>query len=187
MASKLDLVLAVGLYPGLNTSGLARKMGQKQPGYASAYKMLQKLKAESVIKTEKERFLLAETASAQKLFRLIYFCFANNADYNRIVSGKTAEFVKTGFEKGIIEGLPFDSKTVKRIANTLSRNGFAVVESRKPFACRIVYSEFLEELVTFFFGKTDVNCRELTECVDENRVNTRLEKAFSIYRKRSRE
>jgi len=185
MASRLDLILTLGLYQRLGAAEVVQKLGKRQVAYASVYGILQKLKAEGYVNSENEKFYL--TKKSEKLFKLVYFCFSNDIDYNKVISEKTAEFVKIGLENGIIEGLPFDTKTVKRIVDVLSKHGFAAVESRKPFSCRIVHSAFLERLVENFFGRPEVKCPELAECVDESKVDSRLEREFSAYKKLSKE
>jgi prophage maintenance system killer protein len=187
MVSRLDVFLAVGLYPGLSCAELVKKMGKKQVTYASVYNLLQKLAEENLVKAGGDKFFPSDSASAKALSALVYFCFKNSIGYNRLVSEKTAEFVKIGLEKGAITGLPFRPKTVSGIISVLSRHGFAVVESRKPFECRIVYSRFLEMLVENFFGKIKIACPVIVDCIDEQSVNSRLEKEFSAFKKLEKE
>jgi len=187
MVSRLDLVLVIGLYPGLSALEIARKAGKKKTSYGAVYQLLQKLKVEGLVNAGDEKYTIAQNQKAAALFRVVYFCFGNSVDYNRVISVKTAEFVKLGFEKGLIEGLPFDAKTVRGIVSVLSRHGFAVVESRKPFVCRIVYSKFLQKLVGYFEGKVTVACPQIADCIDEASLNSRLEKEFSAYRRAARE
>ena len=107
MASRLDLILTLGLYQRLGAAEVVQKLGKRQVAYASVYGILQKLKAEGYVNSENEKFYL--TKKSEKLFKLVYFCFSNDIDYNKVISEKTAEFVKIGLENGIIEGLPFDT------------------------------------------------------------------------------
>ena len=187
MVSHLDVFLAVGLYPGLSCAELVKKMGRKQVTYSSVYKLLKKLTEEKLVKENGDKFSISDSPSAETLFTLLYFCFKNGIGHNRIVSEKTAEFVKIGLEKGKISGLPFRPKTVSGIVSSLSKHGFAVVESRKPFECRIVYSRFLEKLAENFFGKIKVACPAIADCTDEQSINSRLEKEFSAFKKLEKE
>ncbi len=187
MVSRLDVFLAVGLYPHLSCAELVKRMGKKQATYASVYNILQKLVKEGLVKIDGDRFLLSNSAMATSLYPLVYFCFKNSVSYNRLISEKTAEFVKIGLEKGKIVGLPFKAKTVSEILSHLSRHGFAVVESRKPLECRIVHSRFLERLAKQFFGKVEVACPQIVSCVEEHRLNLMFEKEFSAFKKLEKE
>ncbi|MFH1256212.1 MAG: Fic family protein [Candidatus Diapherotrites archaeon] len=179
MVSRLDVFLVVGLYPEISCPDIVKKIGKKQTSYNAAYNLLAELKKDGLVIYEKGLFSLSKTKKAGELIRLVYFCFKNGIDYNKVVSEKTAEFVKLGLEKGKISGLPFDAKTVRRIALQLSKNGFAIVESRKPFLSKIVPSQFTQLLAEYFFGKTGVKCPLLVDCLDESFVDSMLEKHFS--------
>lgn len=180
MVKKLDVFLAVCLYPGLSCADIVKRIGKAQTSYNAAYNLLQELKAEGLTTEEKGSFSTSKTKKAHTLASLVYFCFKNGIDYNKVISEKTAEFVKKGLEKGQINGLPFDAKTVRRIVSVLSKNGFAIVDSKKPFSCRIVPSQFTQLLTEYFFGKIKVKCPVLSDCLDEESVNLKLEKQYSI-------
>lgn len=186
VVTRQDVFLTIGLFPGMTCNEIAKKIGKKQVAYDSIYKLAKKLKDENLIREEKGKFFLAEAQKCKALFWLLNFCLKNDIDYNQVVSQKTAEFVKTGLEKGFIEGLLFDAKTVRKIVRHLSRHGFAIVESKKPFVCKIVYSQFLEHLVEYFIEKPAVTCHDIVDCLDEKRLNGSLEKEFSAYKRLSK-
>ncbi|HLD58067.1 MAG TPA: Fic family protein [archaeon] len=186
MVSKLDVVLTVGLLPKSSPKAVLEKMGKKSVLYNSIYNLLAALEAAGTVKKDGEKYSLAETVPAKRLFWLVYFCFKNGIDYNAIISEKAAAFVKKGLESMSIKGLPFHPKTVQKILAVLSRHGFVVVESKKPFVCRIVYSKFLEALVEHFFGKPNVACYDFLDCVNEEKVNSQLEKEFSAFKRLSK-
>jgi len=183
MVSRLDVLLLAGLFPGSASRDILRRLQKKSVAYDSLYKLLKKLESENLVRKQDSAYFLADNSKARRLFWLVNFCFANSIDYNIVVSGKTAEFVRMGLERGAIRGLPFDAKTVRKIVSVLSKKGFAVVESRKPFACRIVYSIFLERLVEFFSKKPKVLHKSLPDILDKGTVDGQLEKEFSAYRK----
>jgi len=187
MVSRLDVFLVVGLYPGLSCADIVKKTGKAQTSYNSAYNLLQELKTAGLVIEGQGRFSASKTKKAHMLLSLVYFCFKNGVDYNKVISEKTAEFVKAGLEKGQINGLPFDAKTVRRIIGQLSKNGFAIVESRKPFLCKIVPSQFTQLLAEYFFGETKVKCPLLLDCLNEALVNSGLEKQFSSYKRLEKE
>ncbi|MEK6973520.1 MAG: Fic family protein [archaeon] len=183
MVSRLDVLLAIGLFPGLSCNEIVKKIGKKPVAYASIYKLVKKLKHENLIREENGAFFIGDSEKAHRLFWLVNFCFSNNIDYNRMVSEKTAAFVRLGLEKGHISRMPFDNKTVRKISDLLTKHGFAIVESKKPFACKIVHSRFLECLVEQFLLKPLVACQNLADCLDKESVEKRLEKEFSEYKK----
>ncbi len=187
MVSRLDVFLTVGLYPGLSCADIVKKIGKAQTSYNATYNLLRELKADGLVVEKKESFSASKTKKAHMLLSLVYFCFKNGVDYNKVISEKSAEFVKMGLEKGQIDGLPFDAKTVRRIVAQLSKNGFAIVESRKPFSCKIVPSQFTQLLVHYFFGETKVKCPLLLDCLNERFVNSKLEKQFSSYKSLEKE
>jgi len=187
MVSRLDVFLTIGLYPGLSCADLVKKIGKAQTSYNATYNLLQELKADGLVVEKKESFSASKTKKACMLLSLVYFCFKNSIDYNKVISEKTAEFVKMGLENGQINGLPFDAKTVRRIVGQLLKNGFVIVESRKPFSCKIVPSQFTQLLVEYFFGETKVKYPLLLDCLDEQFVNSKLEKQFSSYKRLEKE
>jgi fido (protein-threonine AMPylation protein) len=182
MVTKMDVFLTASLFPGLSCADILKKMNKAQVSYASTYNLLQELKNEQLVVEEKGNFSNSKTKKAQVLLNLVYFCFKNGIDYNKVVSKKTAEFVKIGLEKGKVDGMPFDAKTVRRIVGQLSKGGFAVIESKRPFACKIVHSHFTQLLAEYFFNKVKVKCPVLVDCLDENLVNAALAKQFSLYK-----
>ena len=186
MVSRLDVVLTAGLFPKSSPKAVLEKMGKKSVLYNSIYNLLIVLEAAGTVKKHGENYSLAETVPAKRLFWLVYFCFKNGIDYNAVVSEKAAAFVKKGLESKSIKGLPFHPKTVQKILAVLSRHGFVVVESKKPFVCRIVYSKFLEALVGHFFGKPKIACYDFLDCVSEEKIDSRLEKEFSAFKRLSK-
>ncbi|MBI4210205.1 MAG: Fic family protein [Candidatus Diapherotrites archaeon] len=83
--------------------------------------------------------------------------------------------------------MPFKAKTVSGILSQLSKHGFAVVESRKPLECRIVHSRFLERLAGQFFGKVEAACPQIVDCIEEQKLNSMLEKEFSAFKRLEKE
>ncbi len=183
MVSKLDVLLAVGLFPKSESKQLLARMQKKAVAYNALHKLLKRLEEDGHIKRDGRVFLLSDNEKTRLLFWLVEFCFRHGIDYNVVVSEKTAEFVKRGLEKERIDGLPFDAKTVRRITIVLAKKGFVIIESKKPFSCRIVYSIFLERLARYFFPSVAPVCKNLVDYLNEEQVNERLEKEFSGFKK----
>jgi Fic family protein len=186
MVTQWDALLGVGLFPKETTASIARKMGKKPVSYNSLLLLLQKLRKKGLIQIAENRYHVSNQPKARELFWLLQCCSQNNIDYNTVVSQKAALFVRIGLEKGRIRGLLFDSKTVKRIVQPLSRNGFCIVESRKPFECIIVASSFTKRLARFFYPNAVIRCPRLTECIDEKKLDNRLEKQFSQFKRKTK-
>mgnify|MGYP001567643423 CR=1 FL=1 len=183
MPTHLDALLSVGLFPGLSPAELAKKMGKKPVLYASLFQTLKKLGKENLIQKKNKGYFLAENQKAKTLFWLLQYCFKNSINYNGIVSQKTAQFALLGMEKGAIKEMPFEAKTVKKISSNLARHGFAVIDSKKPFSCRIVHSFFMERLVEYFSQKPKTMHKDFTEGLNEKQLDNRLEKEFSAFKK----
>lgn len=185
MPTKLDVFLAIGVCPDSTASDLANRMGKKANSYISIYKLAESLEKEGLVRNSKGRFSLNKTEEAKLLFWLLSFCFKNGIDYNTIISERTAEFARIGLAKEI-RGLPFDAKTVKKVSTVLSRHGFAIIESRKPFVCRIVHSIFLERLCQFFNKKAKINCKSIADCLNGEKLDSQLEKEFAGFKRLSK-
>jgi len=185
MPTKLDVFLAIGFYPNSTASDLAKKMGKKAVSYNSIYKLAESLESEGLAKNYGGLISLSDTEKAKLLFWLLERCFTSGVDYNVVVSEKTAEFVRIGLGKAI-KGLPFQARTVRKISAVLARHGFAIIESKKPFICRIVYSEFLEKLCCYFGKKPKVSCTDLTDCLDVGKLDLQLEKEYSGFKRASK-
>ena len=183
MVSKLDVFLTVGIYPNLSVAEIVKKMGKKQITYNAVLKHSLVLRGEILIAERNGLLSIIKDKKSQTLFNMVYFCFKNNIDYNKVVAEKTAEFVKVGLEKGKISGMIFDAKTVRRITTPLSINGFVIVETKKPFLCKIVPSQFTTELVTYFFDSIKPAYFNIVDALDEYTVDLKLEKAYSEYKR----
>lgn len=183
MVSRLDVILTIGLFPGQQSRGVVDKMGKAVTTLPVVRQWVHQLKKDGLVELKENKLFLTDVPKTQKLFRLLHFCLKNKIDYNIVVSEQTAQLVKKGFEQTEIEGLLFDSKTMRRITKPLIKNGFLIVESKKPFVAKIVYSRFLDHLVEYFFEKVEPLHKDLTQLIAEEKLNAQLEKTFSTYRK----
>lgn len=186
MVSRLDVILTIGLFPGQPSRGVVLKMGKPVTALPVVRQWVHQLKKDGVVEAKENELFLTTAPKTQKLFRLLHFCLKNKIDYNAVVSKQTAQLVKKGFEQKEIEGLLFDSKTMRRITKPLIKNGFLLVESKKPFVAKIVYSRFLDHLIDYFFEKAEPRHKDLTSIIDEEKLNAQLERTFSTYRKTSK-
>lgn len=186
MISKYDLLYSVFLNEGLTAAQLVRKLGKSQYEYDKFYKHLKQLEEDGLIETKQNKYFLKKIEKTKEFIKVIDFSVKNNIDYHELFLEKTIEFIELGLKKNILFDLPFDNKTVSKISTFLAKHGFLLIESRKPFTARIVYSDFLEKVVKLFKGKTKIKCKKIFEDVNEKKLNSQIEKEFSAYKKSSK-
>jgi len=183
MVSKYDAFYEVFLSPGLTASQTAQKLGKDQLEYGLVLRQLKQLVIDKLVKYENKKYYPILDGKNEKFAHIITFCLRNKIDYNELFLDSTIKFIKLGLEKQIIENLPFHSKTSIRATSFLSKHGFLLVESRKPFMGRIVCSDVLLKVVELLDKKPAVKCLPIYESVDEKELNNQIEREFSIYKK----
>ncbi len=186
MVSKFDLLYPVFLNEGLTTVQLVRKLGKTPYDYNKFYKHLKQLEEDALIEIKQNKYFLKKAERTRKFIKVIDFCVKNNIDYSELFLEKTVEFIELGLKKTVLSDLPFDNKTVSRISVFLAKHGFLLVESKKPFTAKIVYSDFLETVVELFKGKVKVKCKKIFQDVNEKKLSSQIEKEFSNYKKSSK-
>src|SRR3989344_1202804 len=186
MASKYSVLYAVYLNDGSTVGELVGKLGKNPPSYQTVYNFLNELQKEEFVEFKGKKCFLSEYDKTTRLLKLIDFCITNKINYDELFLPKTIDFIQKGLKEGKLEDLPLDNKTISRISLLLSRHGFLVIESRKPFATWLVYSHFLEKLVEFFKGKPSISCKLLHQIPDGEKLNNQIEKEFSKYKKQAK-
>ena len=187
MVSKYDLLYSVFLNEELTAAQLVKKLGKTQYKYNAVYKHLRQLEEDGLVETKQNKYFIKKNEKSRKFIKVIDFCFRNSIDYSELFLEKTVEFIELGLKKPVLKDLPFDNKTVSRISFFLSKHGFLLIESKKPFAARLASSIFLESVVELFKGKVKAECGKVFENVDEKKLNSRLEKEFSTFKKSSKQ
>ena len=183
MVTKYDLLYSVYSNEGLAANELVKKLGKKQKKFPVFYKHLKELEAEGYLTLKDKKYFLEKKKKTSDLLRLIDFCVRNKIDYNQLFLQKTIEFIKEGLENNEVVGKTIDNKTRARIVLILEKHGFIVVDSKRPFKARIIYSDFLERLAGYFIKAVKVNGKRLHEDIDEKKLDSSLEKQFSDYKK----
>ncbi len=186
MVSKYDLLYSVFLNEDLTTAQLVRKLGKTPVEYDSFHKHLQTLLEEGLVSLEQKKYFVSKTEEVRRFLRIIDFCVRNGIHYNELFLDSTIEFIKLGLKNKNIEDLPFNAKTIAKISVFLSKHGFILIESQKPFSARIVTPHYLQTVVELFKEKVEVNCGSIYEKVDEENLNTQLEREFSAFKKSSK-
>ncbi len=186
MVSKHDLLYSVFLNEGLTAAQLVRKLGKTPYQYDVFYKHLKQLAERGLVKVEQKKYFLEKTENAIKLVRIIDFCIRNAIDYNELFLDKTVEFIKIGLEKKSITESPFNSKTIARVSSFLSKHGFLIIASRKPFSGMIVYSDFLKNVVELSKGKIEINRKNIFEDANEEKLDVQIDAQFAKFKKHPR-
>ena len=187
MVSKYDLLYSVFLNEGLTTAQLVKKLNKTSVDYPNFLHHLKQLEANGSIEMKKAQYFLKNQEKTKQFIRIIDFCVRNKIDYNELFLEKTIEFIETGLKGKPLDKIPFDSKTIARISSFLSKHGFILIESRKPFTARIVCSAFLVKTVELFKDKVEVKCKKIFEDVDEKEIDSKLETEFSVFKKADKE
>lgn len=183
MVSKYDLLYSVFLNEGLSASELLKKLGKTQYEYDAFYKRLKQLAEEGFVKVEEKRYFLQKTEKSIKLIRVLDFCVRNAIDYNELFLDKTVEFIRIGLEKKHVTGEHFNSKTIARISSFLSKHGFLITESRKPFSGTLVYSDFLKNVAELLGREVQVTDKNIFEDVGEEKLNLKIDSEFTKFSK----
>lgn len=183
MVSKFDLLYSVFLNEGLTTAQLVKKLNKSSVEYSNFLYHLKQIENDGLVEMKKKQYYLAKKEKTMRFVWIIDFCIKNKIDYNELFLEKTIEFIELGLKGKPLNKIDFDSKTIARISNFLVKHGFILIESRKPFIAKIVYSSFLEKVVESFKGKIIVKCKKIFEDVDEKEINSKTESEFSKFKK----
>jgi fido (protein-threonine AMPylation protein) len=178
MPTKLDVFLAIALSEK-TIKELREQL--KSSTYLSIYNNIKKLQEDNLVIKNKNNYAINKK-EAKELFSLIYFCFKNNLDYNILVSKNVAEYVFSGYNKKYLNNNLFNSKTIKKYNNNLSRAGIIYIESKKPLKARIVPSSFTDLLIKYFLNenkKANLDYGGLD-------IDEKIEKQFSKYKKKQK-
>ncbi len=182
MVSKYDLLYSVFLNEGLTTAQLVKKLEKITTEYPNFLYHLKQLEVEGLIEARKKQYFLRTQERAKQFIRVIDYCVRNKIDYNELFLDKTIEFIEYGLKGKSLNELSLNSKTISRISSFLSKHGFLLIESKKPFSARIVCSDFLEKTVELFKGKVEIKCKKVFEDVNENEIDSKIETEFSKFK-----
>jgi len=187
MVSRFDLLYSVFLNEGLTAAQIVRKLGRTPYDYSVFYNHLKQLEADNLAVIRRNKYFLKKDERTKKFVGVIDFCVRNKIDYNELFLEKTIEFIEAGLKGRALQDIPLNSKTISRISAFLSKHGFLVVESRKPYSAMLVRSDFLELVVELFRGRAIVKCGNLFEGVDEKKLDSQIDAEFSIFKKSAKE
>jgi len=183
MVSKYDVLYEVFLSPGLTAIQTTKKLGKNQLEYGLVLRQLKQLVNDKLLKYENKKYYPILNGTNEKYAHIITFCLRNKIDYNELFLDSTIQFIKLALEKKTINELPFHSKTSLRVTSFLSKHGFLLIESRKPFEGKIVCSDVLIKAFELLSKKPTIKCSPIYENVDEEEINNQIEREFSAYKK----
>jgi fido (protein-threonine AMPylation protein) len=178
MPTKLDVFLIIAL-----SKKTIKEIREELPSatYLSIYNNLNKLQEESLVINDNNHYSINKQKS-QELFSLVYFCFKNGLDYNVIVSKNIAKYLSSGYSKKYLDITLFNSKTIKKYNDYLSKAGMVFIESKRPLKARIIPSNFTDLLIKFFLN---INTKTKLD-YDDLDIDTKIEKEYSRYKKKQK-
>jgi len=185
MVSKYDLLYVTYLNDGSDINTLLTKLKKTKVEYPAFYKHLINLKKENLVESKDNAYFITNQNNTKTLISLIDYCVKNNIDYNQMFLSKTIDFIKAGFENKL-DRLKIDNKTRSRISKLLTKHGFLIVLYKKPFKAQLVYSRFLELLLKYFEPEFKFDKNTIYSQVDEELINSQIEKEFSKYKKNTK-
>lgn len=179
MVSKYDVFYLIALNNGLSMANLVKKLQKDATYYHTFRKHALDLLTNNLLMEKNKLYHIADSEKAKHLFTLIDFCASNKIDYNSLFTEKTIEFIKSNLSN---RSMNIHVKTRAKIASLLSKQGFLLISSNKPFRAKIVYSLFLKLLVNYFDSKFVFEQKNIFEEISENDVDKNIEKEFSKYK-----
>lgn len=186
MVSKYDSFYLISLNEGLSPSEIIKKINKSTSYHRVIYAQLSELINDDLILEQDKKYFIAKTTKARHLLEILNYCISNKINYNDLFLNSTFEFIKYGLENKL-DKLKQDNKTRAKVSNLLSKSGFLLIESNKPYKAQIVYSLFLELLVKYFYPDFKFTKIKIYDNIDEDKINKQLNSEFSKYKKKSKE
>lgn len=186
MVSKYDLFYIIATTDKLSISEILKKI-KKNVSYAhTATNIVTELIKNDLVYEQNKKYYLIKNTKAKHLIEILNYCISNKINYNELFLQTTIDFIKLGLENNL-DNLKLNSRTIKRISNLLSKHGFLLIESKKPYLAKIVHSLFLELLVNYFYLDFKFNKTKIYDQIDEDKINNQLNSEFSKYKKKAKE
>jgi prophage maintenance system killer protein len=180
MPSKLDVFLIIGINQKLTIKEIIKKISSSS--YLSIYNYINQLKDEKLIKKDKNYFYISKNTKSDELFSLVYFCFKNNIDYNKVILEKVSKYILTGYENDYLDTSIYNNKTIKKYNKYLSNAGIIYIESKKPLKVILIPSNFTNLLIKYFLNI--VKNKKFNYNIEN--LDSKLEKEYSIFKKKQK-
>ncbi len=181
MVSKYDLFYSIVLGNGLTVRELAKKLRKGVQYYATLYRLISELMTERLIVEKNKKYVVNDNENAKHLLQIMNYCVSNKIDYNILFLPTTITFLKAGFKRELSK-LNINSRTKKKIANFLSKQGFLLVHFAKPFKADLVPSLFLELVVNYLDKRFTFTKFNIYDLIDDERINKNINSEFSKYK-----
>ena len=186
MVTKYDCFYLISINDGLNLSDLVKKLNKTKTYSSTTLEFINELLKVDLIVEREKKYYLSETKKTKHLIEILDYCINNKIDYNELFLPATMNFIKFGLEENL-DKLKLNPRTIKRISNLLSKHGFLLIESNKPYKAQLIYSIFLELLVNYFYSGFGCKKLKIFALVNENNIIKQLNSEFSKYKKKSKE
>ena len=153
----------------LKPQEVANEFKKSNIDYNGIYNMLVDLKDQKLIVKNEYGFQVVRNEMNDLLYQMIKFCLKNDINYNQLVDKNLAVFIGKAFLKKrfILKDFDLDPRTFSKYVEILSRNGLAIILSKKPLTATIPYNSFLRDLVAYFGEKVFVARIRPDEYFDE--------------------
>jgi len=160
----------------LKPQEVANEFKHSNTPYNGIYNILVDLQNKRLIVKNMYGFQVVRNEKNDLLFHMIKFCLKNDINYNQLIDHNLAAFISKAFLKKrfIIKDFDLDPRTFSKYIDILSKNGLAIILSKKPLTATIPYNSFLGNVVAYFGKKVLVARVRPDEYLDE--INRELKR-----------
>jgi len=153
----------------LKPKEIANEFKRSNVEYYGIYNALMKLKNQNLIEKNEYGFQVIRNGKNDLLFQMIKFCLKNDINYNNLIDKNLATFISNAFLKKRCGVKDFDlnPRTFSKYSDLLSKNGLAIILSKKPMTLTIPYNSFLRDMISYFGGRVFVAKTRQDEYFDE--------------------
>ena len=153
----------------LKPQEVASEFKKSNIDYNGIYNMLVDLKEQKLIVKNDYGFQVIRNEMNDLLFQMIMLCMKNDINHNQLIDKNLAAFIANAFLKKrfAVKDFDIDPRTFSKYVGILSKNGLAIVLSKKPLTVTIPYNSFLRDMVVYFGEKVFVSKLKPDEYFDE--------------------
>lgn len=153
----------------LKPQEVANEFKKSDMDYNAIYNILVDLKNQKLIVKNEYGFQVVRNEMNDLLYQMIKFCLKNDINYNQLINKNLAAFISKAFlkRKFVVKDFGLDPRTFSKYINILSKNGLAIILSKKPLTAIIPYNSFLRDMAAYFGEKVFVAKARPDEYFDE--------------------
>ncbi len=153
MATKYDIFMDLYSQAGpRKIIDIVKSLKQNRSEYDNIRKNLNTLIEWKLIHKNRQGYEAVMNEKNQHLFEMMNYCLRNGVNYNDFLHKTVAYYLSKAFLKKSFspKDIALHPKLFRRISETLEKNGFLLVLSRKPFKAMVPYNSFLRDLVVYY-------------------------------------